>query len=81
MYVIYYKKAKYLTMDTKKIKALLASVDRGSLTAAAAELGDRVLARHRRAVGVARRHHVIGVGDGDDPGELGDFVAFQVTNA
>ena len=35
MYVIYYKKAKYLTMDTKKIKALLASVDRGSLTAAA----------------------------------------------
>lgn len=39
MYVIYYKKAKYLTMDTKKIKALLASVDRGSLTSAAAELG------------------------------------------
>ena len=43
----------------------------------AAELDDRVVARHRRAVGVACRHHVIGVGDRDDPCQLRDFVAFQ----
>ena len=40
-----------------------------------AQLLDRVVARHRRAVGVARGHHVVGVGDRDDPRELGDFVA------
>lgn len=34
-----YKKVIDLTMDTKKIAALLAAVDRGSLTAAAEELG------------------------------------------
>jgi len=34
-----YKKAKYLTMDTKKIKALLVALDRGSLSSAAGELG------------------------------------------
>lgn len=34
-----YKKVNDLTMDTKKIAALLAAVDRGSLTAAAEELG------------------------------------------
>lgn len=33
------KKEKYLTMDSKKVQALLTAVDRGSLTAAAAELG------------------------------------------
>ena len=33
------KKEKYLTMDSKKVYALLAAIDRGSLTAAAAELG------------------------------------------
>ena len=33
------KKETYQTMDTKKIHALLTAVDRGSLTAAAAELG------------------------------------------
>src|SRR5260221_5778370 len=40
-----------------------------------AQLDDRVVAGHRRAVGGARRHHVVGVGDGDDPGRLGDVVA------
>lgn len=33
------KKAKYLTMDSKKIQALLTAIDRGSLTSAAADLG------------------------------------------
>ena len=42
-----------------------------------AQLDDRVVARHRRAVGVARGHHVVGVGDGDDPRQLGDVVAGQ----
>ena len=41
------------------------------------QLDDRVVARHRRAVGIARRHHVVGVGDGDDPGQFGDVVAGQ----
>jgi len=34
-----YQKEKYLTMDTKKIAAMLAAVEKGSLTAAAQELG------------------------------------------
>ena len=42
-----------------------------------AQLDDRVVAGHRRAVGVARGHHVVGVGDGDDPRQLGDFVALE----
>ena len=42
-----------------------------------AQLGDRVVAGHRRAVGVARGHHVIGVGDGDNPRQLGNVVAAQ----
>ena len=37
--VLIYKKVKYLTMDSKKVKALLTSVEMGSLTAAAGELG------------------------------------------
>ena len=36
-----------------------------------AQLEDRVVRGHRRAVGVARGHHVVGVGDGDDPRQLG----------
>ena len=42
-----------------------------------AQLLDRVVARHRRAVGVARGHHVVGVGDGDDPRQLRDVVACE----
>ena len=34
-----HKKGKYLTMDSKKIQALLLAVEKGSLTSAAAELG------------------------------------------
>ena len=34
-----YKKVNSLTMDTKKIAAMLAAVEKGSLTAAAQELG------------------------------------------
>ena len=35
----HHKKGKYLTMDSKKVHALLLAVEKGSLTAAAAELG------------------------------------------
>src|ERR1700709_18364 len=43
----------------------------------AAELDDRVVAGHRGAVGVARGHHVVGVGDGDDPGQFRNVVPDQ----
>ena len=43
----------------------------------AAQLDDRVVRGHRRAVGVAGGHHVVGVGDGDDPRELRDFLALE----
>lgn len=36
---IWEKEANFLTMDIKKVQALLAAIDRGSLTAAAADLG------------------------------------------
>ena len=41
------------------------------------QLLDRVVGGHRRAVGVAGRHHVVGVCDGDDPRQLGNLVAGQ----
>ncbi len=41
------------------------------------QLLDRLVAGDRRAVGVARGHHVVGVGDGDDPRQLGDRVPFE----
>jgi DNA-binding transcriptional LysR family regulator len=36
---VHHKKGKYLTMDSKKIAALLLAVEKGSLTSAATELG------------------------------------------
>ncbi len=42
-----------------------------------AELGDRVVGADRRAVGVARRHHVVGVGDRDDPRQVRDLLALE----
>ena len=43
----------------------------------ATKLLHRLIGRGRRAVGVAGRHHVIGVGDGDDPRQLRDVIARQ----
>ena len=42
-----------------------------------AQLDDRVVRGHRRPVGVARGHHVVGVGDRDDPRQLRDLLALE----
>ena len=41
----------------------------------APQLDHRLVRADRVAIGVAGGHHVVGVGDGDDPGQLGDLVA------
>ena len=53
--------------STKRASSCLPATRRSSC--------DRLVAGDRRAVGVARGHHVVGVGDGDDPRQLGDLVA------
>ena len=55
--------------STKRASSCLPATRRSSC--------DRLVAGHRRAVGVAGGHHVVGVGDGDDPRQFGDVVAGQ----